>query len=731
MIFYTEKYGYRIFMLMFKIKFLLYLVVALVFSANFKSQTVFFEDFGTATTRQTSQYMPSGSFSFGAPYNPSTNTNYDVYMINNNRYAVVAPGYIKSQIKPNGNEYYFWTAAYNATGLDALGLTPQTTIVRDMSGTSTGAVMVVNAGTTLNNFYERNASVELGQTYKVSFYAYLVNSPMSISLEVKDLVTGNVLGTVNSNYVNTPNTGGNWGNAYELYFKMPVSSSACVGNQIKISLRNNLSQNANNDYYIDNIALEKVSNTPANTITVACPSSYTLDSDGDGIADICDLDDDNDGILDINENSCSLIGQTIRIGYIPNSRDADIDNGYTFDGQWMSDSGTQKLINTANFGTNGTVKANITLVPMTGTITKASITNMNLNAIFLGGIDNSVNSYLSNAELDAIKDWSDDALQNFVVVTQIQAKAWGATITQGNVNPDTPTSYGSASPIFRGPFGTITSFNQSGTYQAYFNSINSVCSPQPLATDSSNRAVMYIDGLYNDLIIADVDILTKLGGSNVTTGGNINSNGDRLFANIWAFVVQQSFCGDLDTDLDGIPNRLDMNSDNDACFDAIEGDENVIYSQVNSLGSIIGTVDANGIPVIVNSGGSADIGSDSGQGIGVSQNKNIDGCACYKNSVTSGLGLSTNSGITSLQRAGATNGNWPMVRKGAWTVMESKSKGFVPNRLTNEQIANIPTADLIEGMMVYNLNSDCLQINIDGTPTGWKCFKDQTCPDLY
>ena len=34
------------------------------------------------------------------------------------------------------------------------------------------------------------------------------------------------------------------------------------------------------------------------------------------------------------------------------------------------------------------------------------------------------------------------------------------------------------------------------------------------------------------------------------------------------------------------------------------------------------------------------------------------------------------------------------------------------------------------GMMVYNINQDCLQINIDGTATGWKCFNTQTCPDL-
>ncbi|KQT20533.1 hypothetical protein ASG31_17350 [Chryseobacterium sp. Leaf404] len=345
----------------------------------------------------------------------------------------------------------------------------------------------------------------------------------------------------------------------------------------------------------------------------------------------------------------------MRIGYIPNSRDTDGDNGYTFDGQYMNGSGTLKLQNTANFGTNGMVKANIVLVLMTGTITKASIVNANLNAVFLGGIDNSVNSYLSAAELDAVKDWSDDAAQNFLVVTQIQSLAWGATITQGNQNPDRPTAYGAVSPILNGPFGTITQVNQNGSYQAYFNTSNSVCSPQPLATDNNDRPVMYIDGLYNDLIIADVDILTNLGGVNVSNGSSISTNGDRLFANIWAFVVQQSYCGDLDTNNNGVPNRLDLNSDYDTCLDAIEGDENVKYSQISTTGRITGNVDADGIPVLVNSGGPADIGGDAGQGIGSSQDSDLDGCVCYKNTQLTGTILDTNSGITSLQRAGSVN----------------------------------------------------------------------------
>lgn len=83
---------------------------------------------------------------------------------------------------------------------------------------------------------------------------------------------------------------------------------------------------------------------------------------------------------------------------------------------------------------------------------------------------------------------------------------------------------------------------------------------------------------------------------------------------------------------------------------------------------------------------------------------------CYKPSVMTGIILNTNHGISSLGRAGSDNAdNWPMVRKGAWTALESKTKGFVINRISNTVNVNaIPNP--IEGMMVYDKQADCLKI---------------------
>ena len=106
---------------------------------------------------------------------------------------------------------------------------------------------------------------------------------------------------------------------------------------------------------------------------------------------------------------------------------------------------------------------------------------------------------------------------------------------------------------------------------------------------------------------------------------------------------------------------------------------------------------------------------------------------CYKPAATTGGSvLDTKHGITALGRAGADADNWPMVRKGAWTVLEAKTKGFVINRIASTAAVNT-IANPIEGMMVYDEEADCLKIYVIDTAvpanTGWKCFNTQACPD--
>ncbi len=65
-----------------------------------------------------------------------------------------------------------------------------------------------------------------------------------------------------------------------------------------------------------------------------------------------------------------------------------------------------------------------------------------------------------------------------------------------------------------------------------------------------------------------------------------------------------STCVPQDTDGDGIDNLFDLDSDNDGCWDALEGSASIDYSQLQNQ-YLLGSVDANGVPIIANGGQSS------------------------------------------------------------------------------------------------------------------------------
>ncbi len=115
----------------------------------------------------------------------------------------------------------------------------------------------------------------------------------------------------------------------------------------------------------------------------------------------------------------------------------------------------------------------------------------------------------------------------------------------------------------------------------------------------------------------------------------------------------------------------------------------------------------------------------------------VPSCYCYKpGATTGGATLDTKVGISSLGRAGLEQGdNWPMVHKGGHIALESKTKGFVPNRVAFDASGNpvgIPTANFVEGMMVYDTTNKCMKIYTlkeKDTTMAWHCITTQTCPD--
>ena len=103
-------------------------------------------------------------------------------------------------------------------------------------------------------------------------------------------------------------------------------------------------------------------------------------------------------------------------------------------------------------------------------------------------------------------------------------------------------------------------------------------------------------------------------------------------------------------------------------------------------------------------------------------------CVCYEDPATQVGTVPSQHGITLLKRAGADNGNWPMIRQSAHTVLESNSKGFVITRVPTSGLSAI--ANPVVGMMVYDTTEKCLKIYTGPAATeGWRCYQRPACPD--
>lgn len=478
--------------------------------------------------------------------------------------------------------------------------------------------------------------------------------------------------------------------------------------------------------------------TEANTANNTASATVALDSDGDGIADGDDVDDDNDGILDIVENSaCDIPEPTLAAG-----------NGYIINTLFKEDFGTQSL-------TAGT-----TSVTLPGVGTNATTTYNYYNAI-AGTVPTNPADGPSSPNF-SLQDGRYTVFNNIQQVASFASSVWQnlGDHTGGVVAPGTGRMFIVNASLTVGEFyrKVITGIVQGAPLNASLWAMNL---DKDIPSNSSrilpNITINFIQGgstvfTFNtgDLprtadgnlanwkffknatsFIPTSDLPIEIVLINNAPGGNGN---DLAIDDI---IVYQSFC---DTDNDGIPNYLDLDSDNDGCLDAIEGAADIKEAQlVNAGGSVsVGTgstafnqnlcasgncVNTQGLPQLAPL--PTNYNNTTGQGVGSSANAAVNACICY-NDAAGGTGVQTNHGITLLQRAGGMATDWPMLRKSAHIVLESNTKGFVITRMTTTQINNIVSPQ--EGMMVFDTLAKCLKINSNGTPGAWNCFTTPTCP---
>ena len=320
------------------------------------------------------------------------------------------------------------------------------------------------------------------------------------------------------------------------------------------------------------------------------------DNDGDSISNFQDLDDDNDGILDVNEGQCSVQVQT---------------------GVW-----TIVSSNVATYNLGGGVVVRFTK-NVTNAISWSSSDNFNNQNFWsdpswagspsLGGVFDFGNSLIVGFEdvngvpvevtnpilhMDRLGGRNGDNTQNSALVTL------SGTTVDGN--PLTWNELAGTSD-----FGTTaTTARDSGAGTGGVSHVSESTLDDPSGTSAGS---VQINGTLSTFTLSFP----------MDPAGPGTGTQDGIEFGITA-------CTGVDTDLDGIPDHQDVDSDNDGCYDALEAGQGVFNIGQLVNGSFpVGSVNANGVPTAVNGG--------SGQATVPAVTSPLDSSACCIPTVSSAV----------------------------------------------------------------------------------------------
>lgn len=217
---------------------------------------------------------------------------------------------------------------------------------------------------------------------------------------------------------------------------------------------------------------------------------------------------------------------------------------HALDGDFMKDYLVPKLLNKSNFGVNGIASCQMNLKKMSNLNSVKQINDAKCDIFMVGSfaIDTLQPNFQVNSDktsvpkrvLNYIRNWSMQCESNLVIVAQAEAEPWGYTIQNQNQNPNTAIEDPAKFNIYNGPFGSLTSFSQGGSYQGVITKTPATGS-LILAKDLNNRPTVAFDVITNDFILGDIGILCGQAG-NLSYGSLINQNNsnDKLAGNMFA-----------------------------------------------------------------------------------------------------------------------------------------------------------------------------------------------------
>ncbi len=343
------------------------------------------------------------------------------------------------------------------------------------------------------------------------------------------------------------------------------------------------------------------------------------DFDGDGVGDDCDLDDDNDGILDTDEGNCDQA-----MDYVFYS------SGYGEVFKFYPETGAESLHFTVptDYYMNG-LAYNYDLDLFYG--------HSDVDFSMLVVYDPSDSSWTNVGQIPG-KDFTSGGGEyydgNLYMGTvdhelyKIKLSADGKSMQSSSLFLATPTSKGGSwgdIAITDACDGTKTMFIYASGHLASIN--------METATDSGNVStyitklpgIGQMSSLNGQLyIIVDTQLFELDNCSFTLTQSNFSTS--TLTHDMAGLPVN---CYELlDTDGDGVPNYLDLDSDNDGCSDAMESATSpIIPLTYNPNSSLAGGVDSNGVPLVANGG----------RGVGQSQDSSSLACFSSDPDINAGL----------------------------------------------------------------------------------------------